>query len=523
MPVHGVNLLATDNEVSGISTDLLVIGAWQEGEGIRFETGKNVLTASHTKFLEEAAKQVGFTAKEGTTSRVSSPKKFSVDYVLLVGLGKESLEASPDINPADWRHEKLRRGAGVALRSAHDASTVTLVFPVDSEMAIEAVATGAVLGAYDYTEYRTQDENPRDTGRKGRVRKERKTCDITIVTEKTKTSAKSAKAAVARAESIASAVWRTRDLVNMPPRDLYPESFAQAMVKQAKNRKVKVTVFDEKYLTDNGFGGILGVGQGSQRGPRLVKLEYSPFRAKKHLALVGKGITFDSGGLSLKPANSMDTMKMDMAGAASVAQALFAIADLGLSLKVTAWLPLAENMPGGRAGRPGDVLTIYGGKTVEVTNTDAEGRLVLADALVAAQEDNPDMLIDVATLTGAQIIALGSRVCGVMGKHQARNDVILAAGTSGENMWPMPFPEEIRDQFESTVADLTNAGGREGGMLAAGIFLNEFIDSHTEWAHIDIAGPAFNEKAPWGYTPKAGTGASVRTLINVASAMTHNQ
>ena len=233
------------------------------------------------------------------------------------------------------------------------------------------------------------------------------------------------------------------------------------------------------------------MGRGSARGPRLVKLEYSPKKAVKHLALVGKGITFDSGGLSLKPAQSMEEMKSDMGGAAAAAHTLFAVSDLGLNVKVTAWLCLAENMPDGNAQRPSDVVTILGGKTVEITNTDAEGRLVLADGLVSAQKDNPDVVIDIATLTGAQIVALGKRTTGVMGTETARDNVCEAAHAAGEQMWPMPFPEEIRDQFRSATADLKNSGTREGGMLAAGIFLKEFIEDSTEWAHIDIAGPSF--------------------------------
>jgi leucyl aminopeptidase len=310
-------------------------------------------------------------------------------------------------------------------------------------------------------------------------------------------------------------VHGARDLVNAPPRDLYPAAFADLAKAAAKGTRVKVTVMEEKELTAGGFGGLLGVGQGSSRGPRLVKVVWSPARAKRKIALVGKGITFDSGGLSLKPAKSMETMKSDMAGAAAVLHTVLAAAQLKLPVAVTGWLSLAENMPSATAQRPSDVITQRGGTTVEVLNTDAEGRLVLADALVAACEEEPDAVLDVATLTGAQIVALGTRVSGVMGTDDMRAAVVRAADKAGEMFWPMPLPEELRAGLNSQVADLANvAGDRNGGMLTAGIFLREFV-GNTPWAHLDIAGPSFNEAQPWGYTPRGGTGVAVRTLLGV--------
>jgi leucyl aminopeptidase len=236
------------------------------------------------------------------------------------------------------------------------------------------------------------------------------------------------------------------------------------------------------------------------------------------VVFAGKGITFDSGGLSLKPSKSMEAMKSDMGGAAAVLAALQAVAALGPAVNVVGYLSLAENMPGGGAQRPSDVITIYGGKTVEVLNTDAEGRLVLADALARSAEDSPDLLIDVATLTGAQLVALGSRISGVMANDDGvLSGVVDAAGRAGEAMWPMPLPEELRKGLDSSVADLANvAGERDGGMLVAGLFLREFVPAGVRWAHLDIAGPAFHTGEPYGYTPKGGTGAAVRTLVQVA-------
>jgi len=233
---------------------------------------------------------------------------------------------------------------------------------------------------------------------------------------------------------------------------------------------------------------------------------------------VGKGITFDSGGLSLKPSKSMETMKSDMAGAAATLGALQAIAELQPAVRVIGYLPLAENMPSGTAQRPSDVLTMYGGRTVEVLNTDAEGRLVLADALARSAEDSPDLVVDVATLTGAQLVALGPRISGVMANDDAVRDAVVdAARRAGEVMWPMPLPDELRKGLDSPVADLANvAADRFGGMLVAGLFLREFVPSEVRWAHLDIAGPAFNEGAPHGYTGKGGTGAATRTLVQIA-------
>ena len=268
---------------------------------------------------------------------------------------------------------------------------------------------------------------------------------------------------------LADGVALVRDLVNTSPSDLYPESFAEQAAAAAGDLPVEVTVLDEQQLADGGYGGLLGVGKGSARPPRLVRLDYAPQDARGHVALVGKGITFDSGGLSIKPAAGMEEMKSDMAGAAAVLATVVAAARLGLAVRVSGWLALAENMPSGTAQRPSDVLTIRGGRTVEVLNTDAEGRLVMADAIVAACETGPDLVVDVATLTGAQVVALGRRVSAVMANDDAlRERLVRVAGEAGELLWPMPLPPELRASLDSPVADLANIGERFGGMLVAG-------------------------------------------------------
>jgi leucyl aminopeptidase len=305
--------------------------------------------------------------------------------------------------------------------------------------------------------------------------------------------------------------------VNTPPGDLRPADFAAAAADACSAVGCEVEVYDEQALAEGGFGGLLGVGAGSSRPPRLVRIAYSAGRgAKTTVHLVGKGITFDSGGLSLKPSTGMEWMKSDMGGAAAVVATLCAVAQLKPDVDVVGWVPTAENMPSGSAIRPSDVLTIRGGKTVEVMNTDAEGRLILADAIVRAGEEKPDYIIDVATLTGAQLVALGAHVYAVMSNDdELRSTIVDAAGAAGEQAWPMPLPQELRKSLDSEVADLSNVGDRNGGMLTAGIFLKEFVPDGVRWAHLDIAGPSYNQGEPHGYTPKGGTGVAVRTLVQL--------
>jgi leucyl aminopeptidase len=289
----------------------------------------------------------------------------------------------------------------------------------------------------------------------------------------------------------------------------------QAALTATENSGVKTQVWAQNELERDGFGGLLAVGKGSIHPPYLVQLSYSPAGAQTHVGLVGKGITFDSGGLSLKPRASMATMKQDMAGAAVVLHTVLAAAALKLPVQVSGWLCLAENLPSGSAVRPSDVIIQKDGHAVEVTNTDAEGRLVLADGLAAAREAGVDQVIDIATLTGAQIVALGDRIAGVMGTANLRRAITQAAEQAGESAWEMPLPAYLIEVFTSEVADFTNANlkSADAGMLSAGVFLQQFVGD-LPWAHLDIAGPAWNSHAPHGYTPKGGTGYGVRTLVS---------
>lgn len=485
---------------SDAEVDVLVVAVRQRAGAL--EISAPGLGSEAVRALLEMAEAVGHMGDTGAAVRIPAPPSFAATSVLLIGIGEAESADEFGGEAASLAAERLRRAAGSALRGINAVESVALSFAIRDPVEFEATAVGALLGAYRYTAYSSTD----DAVKVRRV--------VVFGHER-------AQQDVERAAAIARAAAATRDLVNQPPSDLFPASFAETIVRRAREAgdAVAVDVIGDEELRARGFGGLTGVGSGSPRGPRLVKLSYTPAGSARHLALVGKGITFDSGGISIKPAANMENMKSDMAGAAAAAQALFAIAELELPVRVTAWLALAENMPSGSAVRPSDVLRIFGGKTVEVTNTDAEGRLVLADALVAAQEQEPDLLVDIATLTGAQVVALGRRTSGVMGTPKARERVLKAADRSGEAMWGMPIPEELIFGFESNTADLKNIGKPGGGMLAAAAFLREFVGSGVEWAHLDVAGPAYNSDVPHGYTPLGGTGVPTRTLIELAASL----
>ncbi|MET0974932.1 MAG: leucyl aminopeptidase [Leifsonia sp.] len=406
----------------------------------------------------------------------------------------------------------LRDAAGSAARQLTGVESIAFAIPTDDVAGAVAIAEGAILGAYSYTDYRHAS-----------LAKTKKPATAITVHSAVQPDA----AVVDRVRAIGSAVALVKDLVNEPPADLYPESFAERATELTAGLPIEVTVWDESRLASDGFGGILGVGKGSARQPRLVKLAYSPADASTHLAIVGKGITFDTGGLSLKPMVSMIGMKSDMAGAANALATVVAAATIGVPVRITAWLCLAENMPSGNAVRPNDVLGIRGGTTVEVVNTDAEGRLVLADGLVAASEEQPDAIVDVATLTGAQVVALGHRYSAVMGDDDLVQSVLGAARDAGELFWPMPLPDELRRRLDSDVADLKNAtpGDPAAGMLLAGVFLRDFIGEKADgsgpipWAHLDIAGAALNDGKPYAFNGGGATGVSVRTLLALAESI----
>ncbi len=325
---------------------------------------------------------------------------------------------------------------------------------------------------------------------------------------------------VARGARIAEAVNVARDLVNAPGGDLTPPVFAERARELADAGGIAVEVLDKAGIEAAGLGGLLGVNRGSFHEPRFVRLTHDPEGATAHVVLVGKGITFDAGGLSIKTADGMVGMNGDMGGGAAVIAALSAAADLGVGVKVTGLVPMTDNMLGPDATRPGDVLTIADGGTVEVLNTDAEGRLILADGLAVASREEPDAIIDLATLTGACMVALGGRIAGLMGNDDGLIERIEgAAGTAGERVWHLPLPQDYKKELDSPVADVKNIGKRWGGALTAGLFLQHFVADGIPWAHLDIAGPSWLDDAD-GENPKNGTGFGVRTLLELLSSWT---
>ncbi|MCT1613104.1 leucyl aminopeptidase [Corynebacterium sanguinis] len=446
------------------------------------------VTALAAQGLLESLEAVGARGKQGEVSRLLIDDHLTLSF----GLG-DSDEIDEDA---------VRRAAGALARNLTGVERATIT----TELGIRPIVEGLLLGGYSYTGLKAQPEEETAPTR------------ITVVGSDSAES----RAEFDRAVIIAESALLARDLVNTPGNFLYPETYARIMEEVAGQCGLDVEVYDEEYLAANGFGGIVAVGQGSARPPRLVHLVWDGTEgaSSRAIALVGKGITFDTGGISLKPAPQMEDMISDMGGSAAQLASIAAAARLGVNARIEAWLPLAENMPSGSATRPGDVITHYGGLTSEVLNTDAEGRLVLADALARASEDAPDYLIEVATLTGAQMVALGTRTTAVMGSDEFRDRVAEIGREVGENAWAMPLLVEQEEELRSPIADMRNVhNSRNGGMLYAGLYLSRFIHDDTQWVHMDIAGPSWNTGSVHGYTPKRATGTPVRTIVEALSEL----
>ncbi|WP_193104573.1 leucyl aminopeptidase [Brachybacterium sp. FME24] len=478
------SISVSDASLRDVAADVLVLPLLPGADGAPS-------TVPDSPEISEAIAGLDASAARGDVHRIPSYGLAAASSLLLVGLGEEDLSAAGT--------EDLRLAFGAATRALSGVASAAIALPGGTAEQQAAALEGAALGAYAFAAHKTGTGASAPKNALGAV---------TLLSRDG-----SATAAAERAAVLSEIVDITRDLVNTPPNLLYPAEFARRAEELVADLPLTVTVLDETQLAEGGYGGIVGVGQGSTRQPRLVRVEYAPSGARSSVALVGKGITFDTGGISLKPAAGMDDMTSDMTGAATVLAATVGAAKLGLDVKVTTFLALAENMPGAGAQRPGDVVTMRNGKTVEVLNTDAEGRMVMADALVDAVADEPDLVMDVATLTGAAVVALGKRTAAVMGTESARDLVMEASKLSGEPFWPLPFPSELRADLTGRVADLRNIGDRPGGALSAGIFLAEFVGT-TQWAHLDIAGPGF-ASAPLGYMGKGATGMSVRTVLQV--------
>ena len=432
-----------------------------------------------------------FTGASGDELMLHGPEGARARRVLFLGLGKTD----------DLDAETFRAAAGKAVGRAIDAKVndIVLCAHVDNKH-VHALMEGAVLANHLFDLYK--------------AKKSRKALpEISFHVEKS--AQRSLRNAARRIETICKGTIIARDWVSAPPNDKRPDMFARSIVKAADKENLTIIDLDEKNIRKNRMQALLAVGAGSNTKPRMVVLDYRPDTFSKTIVLVGKGVTFDSGGINLKPSNGIADMKQDMAGAAAVAATLITIARLELKHRVIGVLPLVENMPSGNAYRPGDVIKTASGRTVEIGNTDAEGRMILADAIsYAVKQYNPDTIIDMATLTGACKVALGPKIAGVFSSSEALAARLVASGArTHERCWTMPLPDDYKEMIKSDIADIRSVGkARWGGAIAAALFLSEFTEN-IEWAHIDIAGPAFSDKKN-SYCPSGGTGFGVRLLID---------
>jgi leucyl aminopeptidase len=484
---------------AGQSADVLVIGILQSSSAKAgtLPPALKPVDAALGGALAKLATRDEFTAKRDQMLSLSCPLEvggLSADRLVVMGLGEKRSLTSADV----------RTFAAKAARAANaeKATTLAVLLPAGLDDDLRAVGEGIELGAYRFTKYLTGDRKP-----KAQLAK------VLVVTHG-KVDAK-AKAAVALGQSVAAGVNLARDLSNEPPNVIYPESFASIATTVAKEHGLKVEVFDFDEIRRRGMKLIDAVGRGSAREPRLVHLTWSPRGAKRKLVFVGKGITFDSGGISIKPAAGMGEMKHDMSGAANVVGLMSALAAVKPKIEVHAIAGLAENMPDGNAYRPGDIWGSLDGKTVEMINTDAEGRLVLADALAYARTLSPELIVDNATLTGACVVALGNTCSGWYSNNDDAAAMFAnAVKESGESMWRMPLLEDLREQLKSEVADVKQTGERYGGSITAALFLREFVGD-SAWVHCDIAGPA-NVDRPIGWMQaKGATGHAVLTFLSL--------
>jgi leucyl aminopeptidase len=493
---------ATAADVGRIEADVLVVPLY-EGDPAKDATVQ-ALDKVLGGVLSKTAKDEGFAGRTGQTMNLHTHGRVAASRIALMGLGKRS---------GDGRNA-LRVVATRAARSAQNgkSSTLAFVLPAGSKdvgAAARAAAEGIQLGTYRFDRYLTGDRKPKSQLGSARI--------VVPVSKGPRRVPAAVPSGIEQGAIAAEAVAAVRDLVNDAPNELEPTSFAAWVTKQAKAHKVSCSVLDKAAVEKAGMKLLMAVNQGSLREPRFIHLQWKPAKAKRRIALVGKGITFDSGGLCLKPARSMIDMKSDMAGAAVMCAVTIAAARLKLPIEIHGIAALTENMPSGTAYRPGDVFGSLDGKTVEIINTDAEGRLVLADALTYAIKLQPDLIIDHATLTGACVVALGAYTAGVFGSDRRATDRYLrAAHDAGENMWQLPLVEELKDGLKSDVADLKNIGEQYGGAISAALFLREFVGDRP-WIHVDIAGPSFAEK-PFGMYPKGATGFGVLTLLQFLAA-----
>jgi leucyl aminopeptidase len=486
-----------DTSAERIKTGLLVIPVHEkrlDGPEIR------ALDRRLNGHLRARIHKSKFTGAEGTTLLYTTAGLLPAAQLLLVGTGGEA-----EIATDAWRKTGARaRREAVAI----GADEVALLFAPgkNPDSAAAAVVEGALLAAYQFNKYRLNAKPAAEVKL------------LTLFSPGLRYNG-ALRRAVERAQATVAGVSLARDLINEPPSVATASFLGAQAARHCRGRGLSVEVWGKKKIQAMKLAGLLAVNRGSHEEPRFIRIHYKPVgKPKKKVALIGKGITFDSGGLSLKPSKAMETMKLDMAGAAAVIAAMSCLPKLGLEIEVTGYVPTTDNLPGHNAQKPGDVIRYLNGKTIEVLNTDAEGRLILADALALAAEQKPDYMINLATLTGACMVALGTQVAGVFSNHPPLVEALLRSGSeTGEKLWQLPLVKEYKESIKSSVADMKNIGGAHGGAIIAALILQEFV-GEVPWAHLDIAGPAFAENDNL-FGQKGGTGFGVRTLINFLSSL----
>ena len=486
-----------DASAVNIKTDLLVIPVREKQLD---EPAIRALDQRLKGQLRQRIQKSRFTGAEGSQLHFSTAGLLPAAQLLLIGLGSEG-----EIVSDTWRKIAARARKEA---SALGAEEIALLFAPGKDMEAMAgvIVEGIQLASYQFNKYRSNAKPPAEL----------KT--LTLFAPGLRRTA-AAQKSVELAETVAPAVFLARDLVNEPPSMTTASFLGEQAERFCRGSGLSVEVWGKKKIAAMKLAGLLAVNRGSHEEPRFIKIHYKPAgKTKKKVALIGKGITFDSGGLSLKPAKSMETMKLDMAGGAAVIASMSCLPKLNLDVEVTGYVPTTDNLPGHNAQKPGDVIRYLNGKTIEVLNTDAEGRLILADALALAAQQKPDSMINLATLTGACMVALGTQVAGIFSNHQALADDLIRCGRdSGEKLWQLPLVKEYREMIKSSVADMKNIGGAHGGAITAALILQEFVGS-TPWAHLDIAGPSFAESDS-ALCPKGGTGFGVRTLLKFLSTL----
>ena len=488
-------------DITRIQADAIVVNLFEGVENPSGATGAidKALDGAITKLIEHGE----IKGKFSEINIVHSLDKIPARIIAIVGLGKQS----------EFTLDRVRSVAAQACRALRRLNCKTIatvvhgagIGGIEPQAASQAIVEGSILGLYNFRKHITKEPEYHDV-------------EELVIVERDAAKQKDLEQGYYKGKIIAEATLLARDLVNEPANCMTPSDVAMIAEGLAKTHGLELSILEREQMDREGMGALLGVAQGSDQPPKLIILHYKGnTTSSETLGFVGKGITFDSGGVSLKPSEGMKEMKGDMSGAAAVIAALSAIAQLKPNVNITALIPATENMPSGRAIKPGDIVKAINGKTIEVENTDAEGRLILADALGYAIKQGLSPLVDVATLTGACHIALGDVCSGIFGNTQELVDKIIKAGSdAGERLWQMPMYEEYKEQNKSEVADIKNTGGRYGGAITAAQFLSEFVDD-TPWVHIDIAGTFYSDKEK-NYLVKGATGVAVRTLVNFALA-----